>query len=431
MTRRFGTLALFGSLAVAATAMVAQCKSGPSTHWVATWATAQQMALTMPDRPILSPDIKRPEFRGARGARGPRSVPTISNDHTVRMIVHTSIGGNSVRIELANSFGKKAVSFGNAHIAVRTTGSSIDASTDRQLTFSTSKSVDVQPGAVIVSDPVDLNVKPMSDLAISLYVVNSEDLPTIHDPGLHTTYISSGDTAASASTPDATTNTAYLWLRSVDVDTSPGDFGVACLGDSITDGFRTTVDANQAWPTLLARRFSERAIGPRIAVINEGISGNEVLHDGAGVSALVRFDRDVLSEPGVRWVVLLEGINDINIHGQITGQGALTAADLIKGYKQLIARAHMQNLKIMGATLTPEEGVWLAGPVGEATRQKVNDWIRTSGKFDAVVDLDAAVRDKTAPTHMRADFDSGDHIHPNDPGNAAMANAFSLAAFTY
>ncbi|MGH9572828.1 MAG: SGNH/GDSL hydrolase family protein [Candidatus Acidiferrales bacterium] len=436
MIRRFGTLALFGSLAVAATAMVAQCKSGPSTHWVATWAAAQQMALTTPDRPILSPDIKRPVFRGApgargaRGARGPRSVPTISNDHTVRMIVHTSIGGKSVRIELANSFGKKAVSFGNAHIAVRTTGSSIDASTDRQLTFSTSKSVDLQPGAVIVSDPVDLNVKPMSDLAISLYVVDSEDPPTIHDPGLHTTYISSGDTAASASTPDATTNTAYLWLRSVDVDTSAGDFGVACLGDSITDGFRTTVNADQAWPTLLAKRLSEKKGGPRIAVLNEGISGNEVLRDGAGVSALGRFDRDILAEPGLRWVVLLEGINDINIHGQISGPGGMTAEDLIQGYLQLIARAHMDGLKIMGATLTPDGGLWMATPVGEATRQKVNDWIKTSGKFDAVVDLDAAVRDKAAPTHMRADFDSGDHIHPNDPGNAAMANAFDLAVFT-
>jgi lysophospholipase L1-like esterase len=154
------------------------------------------------------------------------------------------------------------------------------------------------------------------------------------------------------------------------------------------------------------------------------------LRDGAGVSALARFDRDVLTEPGVQWVVLLEGINDINIHGQITGPGAVTADDLIEGYKQIISRAHMNHLKIVGATLTPDGGLWLAGPVGEATRQKVNDWIKTSGAFDAVVDFDAAIRDKSDPVRMRADFDSDDRIHPNDPGNAAMANAFDLSVFT-
>ena len=164
-------------------------------------------------------------------------------------------------------------------------------------------------------------------------------------------------------------------------------------------------------------------------MINEGISGNEVLRNGAGVSALARFDRDILEQPGVRWIVLLEGINDINLHGQITGPGALVAEDLIEGYKQLIARAHLHNIKVIGATLTPEEGVWLAGPVGEATRQKVNDWIRNSGEFDAVVDFDAAVRDPNHPARLRDDFDPGDHIHPNDVGNQVMADAFALSTF--
>src|SRR6185437_2577435 len=167
--------------------------------------------------------------------------------------------------------------------------------------------------------------------------------------------------------------------------------------------------------------------GLPIAVVNEGISGNQVLRDGAGVSALARLDRDVLTEPGVRWIVLLEGINDINIHGQITGPGAVTADDLIEGYKQIIARAHMDNIKVVGATLTPDGGLWLAGAVGEATRQKVNDWIKTSGAFDALVDFDAVIHDKADPIRMRSDFDSDDHIHPNDLGNAAMANAFNLS----
>ena len=254
--------------------------------------------------------------------------------------------------------------------------------------------------------------------------------PTNHMPGLHTAYISKGDTTAASSMPDPTTTTAYLWLRSVDVVAPAGSFAVACLGDSITDGFATTVDKDQAWPTLLARRFGEKKTGPRIAVINEGISGNQVIRDGAGVSALARLDRDVLSEPGVRWIVLLEGINDINLHGQITGPNALVAEDLIKGDRQIIARAHMHHIKVMGATLTPEEGVWLSGPVGEATRQKLNQWIRTGGEFDAVVDFDAAVRDKDHPTRIRPDFNPGDSIHPNDIGNAAMADAFDLAVFT-
>ena len=180
---------------------------------------------------------------------------------------------------------------------------------------------------------------------------------------------------------------------------------------------------------VTCKKAESTQAGPRISVLNEGISGNEVLRDGAGVSALARFDRDILGEPGVRWIVLLEGINDINLHGQITGPDALVAEDLIAGYRQLIARAHINGIKIIGATLTPEEGVWLAGPVGEATRQKVNAWIRNSGEFDAVVDFDVLVRDPNDPARLRKDLDPGDHIHPNDKGNQSMADAFALSTF--
>ena len=431
MAKWLRTLVLLSISTLSTAAMFAQSGSRPTENWVVTWATPEEMAVTIPDRPVVPPGTKMPDFSAMRGSgpRPPRATAAIASDQTVRMIVHASIPGKKLRVELSNGFGKTPVSIGSAHIAVRTTESSIDASTDRQLTFSGSNSVDIQPGAIVISDPVELDVKPMSDLAVSLYVAKSDGTPTNHMPALHTTYISNGDTSASASMPDPTTSTAYMWLRSIDVTASAGDFAIACLGDSITDGYATTVNANQAWPTLLAKRFSEKARGPHVAVINEGISGNEVLRDGAGVSALARFDRDVLSQPGLRWVVLLEAINDINIHGQIEGPQAVTAEDLINGYKQLIARAHLHNLKIMGATLTPDEGVWLAGPVGEATRQKINQWIKTSGQFDAVVDFDAAVLDKEHPTKLRAEFDSRDHIHPNDAGNAAMANAFDLAVF--
>ena len=429
MMNKLRVLVLLGASTFAIATGAAQTDSATAEHWVVTWATAEDMATTVPERPVLPPNVKMPDFQGSRGPRTPRPLPAVSDNQTVRMIVHTSIGGKKVRIELQNAFDKQTVSVGSAHVAIHTTASSIDPQSDRQLTFSGSKSIDLQPGMIVLSDPVNLDLKPMSDVAVSLYIVKNQGTPTNHMPGLHTTYVSNGDRAAAASMPDSVTNTAYVWLKSVDVDAPAGSFAIACLGDSITDGFRTTVDANQAWPTLLAKRFSEKQGAP-IAVINEGISGNQVLRDGAGVSALARFDRDVLTEPGVQWMVLLEGINDINIHGQITGSGALTADDLIQGYKQIIARAHMHHLKIVGATLTPDGGLWLAGPAGEATRQKVNDWIRTSGAFDAVVDFDAAIRDKTDSLRIRTEFDSGDHIHPNDPGNSAMANAFDLSVFT-
>ena len=421
-------------LSVGAFALAALEASGQSTrpsmeNWVATWATPLEMAVTTQDRPVLPPDVKMPTPSAGRGNRSPRTPPAITDEQTVRMIVHTSIAGKRLRIELQNAFDKPPVSIGGAHIALRTTGSSIDPASDHQLTFGGNNSVELRPGQVIVSDPISFASKPMSDLAVSLYVKKVQGPPTNHMPGLHTSYVANGDVAAATSLPDAATNTAYVWLKGIDVDAPQEAFAIACLGDSITDGFATSVDADQAWPTLLANRLSAKSGAP-VSVINEGISGNQILRDGAGVSALARFDRDIVGEPGVRWVVLLEGINDINIHGQITGPDALTADDLIAGDKQLIARAHMNHMKIAGATLTPDAGVWLAGPIGEATRQKLNEWIRTSKAFDAVIDLDAALRDKADPTRLRAEFDSGDHIHPNDIGNAAMAKAFDLSIFT-
>src|SRR5665213_1765580 len=421
MMIRFRTFVLLAVSILFTVSLVGQSGSLPSENWVVTWATSQEMAPSVQERPVIPPGTKMPDFSAMRGPRRPTQIPKDVADQTVRMIVHTSIAGKRLRLELSNSFGKSVVSIGSAHVAIRTSESSVDTASDRQLTFSGSPSVNIGPGVVIISDPFNLDVKAMSDLAVSLYVVMSEGTPTNHTPGLHTAYISKGDTSASSSMPEPTTTTSYLWLRSIDVVASANDFAVACLGDSITDGFATTVDKDQAWPTLLAKRFSEKKSGPRVAVINEGISGNQVIRDGAGDSALARLDRDVLSQPGLRWIVLLEGINDINLHGQMTGPTALTAEDLIKGDEQIIARAHTHKIKVMGATLTPEEGVWLSGPVGEATRQKLNEWIRTSGAFDAVVDFDAAIRDKEHPARMREEFNPGDHIHPNDLGNGVMA----------
>jgi lysophospholipase L1-like esterase len=424
---RFLAALMAGLLGV--TFLAAQSGKERTEHWVATWATAQELSRTIQEIPQLPPGVTMPDFSKLKGPAMPLRIPKSVQDETVRMIVHTSIGGNRLRIELSNAFGRGIVSIADAHIAIRTSESSVDPASDHKITFSGNPGVEIWPGAVIVSDAIDMDVKPMSDLAVSLHVAKSDGEPANHMVGLHTSYIAGGDTTASVSMPKGDTTTGYLWLRSIDVVAPPSSFAIACLGDSITDGFGTTGDTDHAWPALLAGRLNRLQKGALISVLNEGISGNQILRDGAGVSALARFDRDILGEPGVRWIVLLEGINDINLHGQITGPGALAPEDLIAGYRQLIARAHLNGIKVIGATLTPEEGVWLAGPVGEATRQKVNTWIRNSGEFDAVVDFDAVVRDPNHPARLHKDLDPGDHIHPNDIGNRSMADALALSTF--
>jgi lysophospholipase L1-like esterase len=222
---------------------------------------------------------------------------------------------------------------------------------------------------------------------------------------------------------------AYAWLAGVQVAAPRDAYTIVALGDSITDGYATTRDANQAWPTLLAARLAANKSTQHVAVVNQGISGNQVLRDGAGTSALGRLDRDVLARAGVKWVILLEGINDINIRGRSEGPNALTAEELIWGYQQIIARCHAQGIKVIGATIMPEEGVPTASERGEQIRQAANKWIREKGHFDAVVDFDAAVRDPQHPAKIRAEIDPGDHIHPNDAGNKLMADAFDLGVF--
>ena len=418
-------------------------------HWVSTWATAQQlMPMAFPSGrggnrggppPAQAPTPQQssqpqtanpPEQQGGRG-NAPMifHMPATLADQTVRMIVHTSLGGSQVRVRLSNSHGGPAVQIGSAHIAVHKSGGETLPGTDRALSFAGKPSCTLPPGVLILSDPVDLDVSPLADLAVSLYFPRDTGSPTSHRLGLHTAYISKGDTAGRDVMPEASTTLAYLWLAGIDVLAPANAFSIVTLGDSITDGYSTTLDANRAWPALLAKRLNANRGTQHIAVVNQGISGNQVLRDGAGLSALARFDRDVLSIAGVKWVILLEGINDINIRGRMDGPDALTSEDLIAGYRQIIERAHTHGIKVIGATLTPEEGVPTASERGEEIRRTVNQWIRTSGLFDAVVDFDAVIRDPARPIRMRQEFDPGDHIHPNDAGNQAMADAFDLKIF--
>jgi lysophospholipase L1-like esterase len=345
------------------------------------------------------------------------------------MVVQTSIGGNKIRLNLSSSLSRSPVKVGSAHIAVHKSNGAIVPGTDHEISFNGKSSCTLLPGVLLLSDPVDMEFPPFADLAISLYFPEETGIPTEHRLGLHTTYISKGNTAGYETMPDTETTFTYFWIAGIDVLAPKEAFAIVALGDSITDGFSTTLNENRAWPTLLAKRLNANPNTRHISVVNQGISGNQVLRDGAGISVLARFDRDVLSIAGVKWVILLEGINDINFRGWNDGPDGLTSEDLIRGYKQIIERCHTHGIKVVGATLTPEEGVPTMSERGEKIRQAVNEWIRTSGLFDAVVDFDEVIRDPSRPIRIRPEFDPGDHIHPNDAGNQAMADAFDLKIF--
>jgi lysophospholipase L1-like esterase len=357
------------------------------------------------------------------------NAPATLNDQTVRMVVHTSIGGRRVRVEFSNAISGTPLSIGRADIAVRDKDSAIVPGTDRQLTFNGKPNCTVGPGVLVYSDPVDLEVAALSDLAVSVYLPKDTGPPTNHALGMHAAYISKGDATGQIVMPEPVLTRAYLWLSSVDVIAPPDAFAVVALGDSITDGQGTTVDANLNWAAVLAKRLAANKATAHIAVLNQGVAGNQVLRDLAGVSALARFDRDVLSRPGVKWLIVFEGINDISLHGQTDSPDPLTSDDLIAAYRLLVERAHTYGIKVVGATIGPQEGTRLGTPNADSIRNATNQWIRSGGAFDAVVDLDAAVRDPGHPSRLRADFDSGDHIHINDAGNQAMANAFDIAIF--
>ncbi len=382
-------------------------------HWVATWATAELLA--------------RPAVPANPNGNAPRGF----HDQTIRMIVRTSIPGHRLRVRLSNAFGAAPVKVGAAHIALRSKASAIVEGSDHALTFDGKPGATLGPGVILLSDPVDLDVPALGDVAVSLYFPTDTGAPTNHATGLHTTYISKqGDTTAAPDMAEGSTTTEqYYWLSGLDVMAPSNAAAVVTFGDSITDGARSVNETNHSWPALLAARLSADKKTAHIGVANMGIGGNRVLRDGAGVSALARFDRDVLTQPGVKWVMLLEGINDIGREAREASE-TTNAEELIAAYKQLIQRAHDQGIRIIGCTLTPYGGAGYATEHGESVREAVNDFIRTSKLFDAYVDFEKATRDANDPKKIRAEFDPGDHLHPNNDGYQAMADAVDLSIFT-
>ncbi len=402
-------------------------------HWVATWAASPQadsFNFPLPKQNMAAPKVEAPAPKPSAqdNAPSPFALPPNIDNQTVRLIVHTSIGGSRARIQLSNAYGTGPLTVGAAHIALRTKGSAIIPESDRALTFGGKSSFSIPPGAPAISDPLDFRVPQCGDLVISLLITGEPTPPTIHLTGLHTTYISKpGDFTKAVEIAEATTTQAWYWISSVDV-LAPADAGVVvAFGDSITDGATSTPDTDRSWPSQLAERLAANKATKNVAIVNHGISGNRLLADGAGVSALARFDRDVIAQPGVKWLIVLEGINDIGLSSMMGA--AVSADDLIAAHKQMIERAHMQGIKAIGATLLPYVGATYSSEKGEALRQALNHWIRTGGDYDAVVDFDAKLRDPQNPAQLNPAYFINDHLHPNDAGYKLMAETVDLALF--
>ncbi len=388
-------------------------------HWTGTWAT--------------SPCAPQPESSPSR---------LTFNDETLRLVVHTSIGGDAVRIRLSNTFSAEPVTVNAAHLALRDAGSRIRSGTDHALTFSGRVSVMIPGGASVLSDPLPQAVPALSDIAISLYLPQGTVPGAIHYSAMQTSFVATGDQTAATDLTAARTIERWPLLTAVEVSSRSNQAAIAALGSSTTDGAQSTKNANHRWTDFFAERLQRDPKLRGFAMLNEGIGGNRVLHDGRGPngiafgpSASARFDRDVLAQAGARYVVILEGGNDINHPGDSAPLSeSITADDLIAGYRQLIAHAHEHGLRVILGTIMPFEGMAgikppSAAPEREAIRLAVNAWVLSQHESEGIIDFAKAVANPAHPARFAPQFDSGDHLHPNDAGYKAMADDIDLRLF--
>lgn len=399
--------------------MAATAVSAAPQPWVRSWGAAP-----LPPAPAMGPFPASPGFA----------------DQTIRQVVRLSAGGTRIQVRLTNEYGAGPLVIGAAHIAAAGPDGAITSGSDHVLTFGGKPDAVIPAGSPLVSDPVDMATAPLARLSISVYLPKATGPCTCHATAMQTGYVAAGDQTGAPSLASATQIQTRAFISAVEASGAAPAKTVIVLGDSISDGVGSTANADHRWPDRLAERLLARGLVRGVS--NQGISGNRVLADGAGVSALARFDRDVLSTPGAAYVIVFEGINDIGIaymrpppdgplaawFKQMAG-GSVTAQDLISGYRQMIARAHGHGLKIYGATITPYEGAATFTPEGEAVRQAVNAWIRSGNAFDAVLDFDAVIRDPQHPAQMQAAFHAGDHLHGSDDGYKVLVDSINLKLF--
>jgi len=384
--------------------------------WVGSWAASQQ--LPEPQNSLPAEDL---------------------NDATLRQIVHLSVGGSTLRVHVSNAFGFLPLHLTSVHIArpLSPAAPAIDPASDKALAFSGKEDVVIPPGAEYLSDPIDYPAAALSDLAVSMHF----DLPpaeqTGHPGSRATSYLVHGDAASSADLPGARRFDHWYQLSAVDVAGPPDAAAIAVLGDSITDGHGATTNRNDRWTDVLAKRLQSNPATRNIGVLNQGIGGNHLLSDGLGPNVLARFDRDVLAQTAVRWVIVLEGVNDL---GGLTRLSDPPRADheafvrrVLASYEQIIARAHAAHLQVIGATITPytDSGYYHPPASAEGDRQAVNQWIRSAGHFDAVIDFDKAIADPQHPDHLNPAYDSGDHLHPAAAGYRVMGELVPLSLFMH
>ncbi|WP_262299852.1 SGNH/GDSL hydrolase family protein [Microvirga sesbaniae] len=389
-----------------------QAQARDERAWIGTWMASPQ--------PLWEADFPLPT-----------NVPFTIWDQTVRMVARVSLGGRQVRATLCNEYGTRPLRIGDAQIALARGGGATVSGSQRQLTFGGKTTASIPPGAKVISDPVDLEIASLTDVAISLYLPEPNALSTFHWDGRQTAYIGAGNQVSADAIRDATTFDARVFLSEILVSATDEARTVVTVGDSITDGNGSTPNTNSRWPDFLAERLASR----NVAVLNAGISGARLLQNRMGDNALARFERDVLSQPGMKTVIVLLGINDISWPGSVFAPDVpkARAEDLIGAYRQLIAWAKIHRVRIIGATLTPFEGALEGTPIKgyfssekDRIRQDVNAWIRTSGEFDAVIDFDRVTQDPRRPGQLLSEYDSGDRLHPGDDGYRAMAEAIDL-----
>jgi len=364
--------------------------------------------------------------------RPPRPPVYGTADTTLREIVHISIGGPAVRVVFTNEFGTEPLTIGAAHIGVSQGGSTVNLVSAAGLTFSGRTAVTIPPGALMVSDPAEVKVPAGSDLAISLFLP-TQSIPQLsqHGGADQTSYTAPGNVVGAKTLDNPTEIRSWPFVKGVDVKVPAQGAAVVAFGDSITDGAFAALNQNARWPDELARRLLANPKTADIGVLNEGIGGNRILHDNTGPSALARFDRDVIAQAGVKYVIILEAINDIG-HAYDTHRvyDVVSADDLIAGYAQMAERAHMHGIKVYMATLTPYTGAGYMSPAGEEVRVALNKWIRTTSQIDGYIDFEKATADPAHPDTFLPAYDHGDHLHPSDPGYKAMGDAIDLSLFT-